>query len=41
MPTPIDHQVYPVIWQNDHVVLIDQNQLPNRYTVVTIYAAMT
>ena len=37
MPTPIDNQVYPVIWQDDHVVLIDQNQLPNRYTVVTIH----
>lgn len=37
MPTPIDDQVYPVIWQDDHVILIDQNQLPNRYIVVTIH----
>ncbi|MCG8362044.1 MAG: S-methyl-5-thioribose-1-phosphate isomerase [Pseudanabaenales cyanobacterium] len=32
-----ENQVYPVIWQDDHVVLIDQNQLPHRYTVVTIH----
>ena len=37
MTTPIDDQVYPVIWQDDHVVLIDQNQLPQRYIVVTIH----
>ena len=37
MPTPSDNQVFPVIWQDDHVILIDQNQLPNRYTVVTIH----
>ena len=37
MTTALDNQVYPVIWQDDHVVLIDQNQLPHRYTVVTIH----
>jgi methylthioribose-1-phosphate isomerase len=29
-------QVYPVIWQNDRVVLIDQTRLPAEYTVVEI-----
>jgi len=29
-------QVYPVIWQEDHVLLIDQNRLPNEYAVVEI-----
>ncbi|MEB3338674.1 MAG: S-methyl-5-thioribose-1-phosphate isomerase [Leptolyngbyaceae bacterium] len=28
--------VYPVIWQNDHVWLIDQNRLPTEYTLVEI-----
>lgn len=28
--------VYPVIWQKDHVLLIDQNRLPTEYTVVEI-----
>lgn len=29
-------QVYPVIWQKDHVLLIDQNRLPAEYTLVEI-----
>ena len=28
--------VYPVRWQNDRVLLIDQNRLPNEYTHVEI-----
>ncbi len=28
--------VYPVCWQNDRVLLIDQNRLPNEYTQVEI-----
>jgi methylthioribose-1-phosphate isomerase len=28
--------VYPVTWQQDHVRLIDQNRLPNEYSVVEI-----
>jgi methylthioribose-1-phosphate isomerase len=31
-----DTNVYPVLWQGDHLVLIDQRQLPERYNVVTI-----
>ena len=30
------NQVYPVIWQEDRVVLIDQTRLPAEYTVVEI-----
>lgn len=29
-------QVFPVIWQDDRVLLIDQNRLPNEYTMVQI-----
>lgn len=29
-------QVYPVIWQDDRVLLIDQNRLPNEYAFVEI-----
>lgn len=29
-------QVYPVIWHNDRVLLIDQTRLPNEYAVVEI-----
>jgi hypothetical protein len=32
-----DSHVYPVIWQTDHIVLIDQRQLPDRYIVVSIH----
>ncbi len=30
------HQVFPVIWQRDHVLLIDQNRLPAEYALVEI-----
>jgi methylthioribose-1-phosphate isomerase len=29
-------QVYPVIWNEDRVLLIDQNRLPTEYTFVEI-----
>jgi methylthioribose-1-phosphate isomerase len=29
-------QVYPVIWQEDSVLLIDQTRLPTEYTFVEI-----
>jgi len=32
-PTP---QVYPVIWHEDHILLIDQNRLPTEYVIVEI-----
>ncbi|MBD1925175.1 S-methyl-5-thioribose-1-phosphate isomerase [Trichocoleus sp. FACHB-90] len=32
----ITNQVYPVIWNQDRVLLIDQNRLPNEYTFVEI-----
>lgn len=28
--------VYPVVWQNNHVLLIDQTKLPKEYSVVSI-----
>ncbi|NJL44956.1 MAG: S-methyl-5-thioribose-1-phosphate isomerase [Leptolyngbyaceae cyanobacterium SM2_3_12] len=31
-----DTHVYPVLWQDDHLVLIDQRQLPERYHIVSI-----
>ncbi|MGB3206856.1 MAG: S-methyl-5-thioribose-1-phosphate isomerase, partial [Crinalium sp.] len=30
------NQVYPVIWKDDRVLLIDQNKLPTEYTFVEI-----
>jgi len=30
------NQVYPVVWQSDHVVLIDQTRLPEEYDAVQI-----
>ena len=30
------NQIYPVIWQDDHVYLIDQTRLPEEYTQVII-----
>jgi methylthioribose-1-phosphate isomerase len=36
MTTPGTQSVFPVIWQDDHVQLIDQTQLPRRYGVVEI-----
>ncbi|HBS67633.1 MAG TPA: S-methyl-5-thioribose-1-phosphate isomerase, partial [Cyanobacteria bacterium UBA11153] len=35
MTSPIT-QVYPVVWQDDRVMLIDQTQLPNKYAIVEI-----
>ena len=32
-----DTHVYPVRWQDDHLVLIDQRQLPERYNIVAIH----
>jgi methylthioribose-1-phosphate isomerase len=32
----LTRQVYPVVWQNDHVVLIDQTRLPLEYDAVQI-----
>jgi len=29
--------VFPVVWQHDHVVLIDQRQLPEQYVVVSLH----
>ncbi|MGK7900982.1 MAG: S-methyl-5-thioribose-1-phosphate isomerase [Hormoscilla sp.] len=34
--TSTSTQVYPVIWNQDHVLLIDQNRLPTDYSVVAI-----
>jgi methylthioribose-1-phosphate isomerase len=31
--------VYPVIWKDDRVLLIDQTRLPNDYEVVDIHQA--
>ncbi|MGB7414864.1 MAG: S-methyl-5-thioribose-1-phosphate isomerase [Thermosynechococcaceae cyanobacterium] len=32
----LNHPVYPVLWCDDHVQLIDQTKLPNEHTVVEI-----
>ncbi|WP_035986354.1 S-methyl-5-thioribose-1-phosphate isomerase [Leptolyngbya sp. KIOST-1] len=37
MIAPSDTHVYPVLWQDDHLVLIDQRQLPERYNIVSIH----
>ncbi|MGB3312479.1 MAG: S-methyl-5-thioribose-1-phosphate isomerase [Nodosilinea sp.] len=37
MIAPNDTHVYPVLWQDDHLVLIDQRQLPERYNIVSIH----
>jgi methylthioribose-1-phosphate isomerase len=37
MLTSRANQVYPVIWHNDSVSLIDQTRLPNEYTFVEIH----
>lgn len=34
--TPTTQQVFPVVWQNDRVYLIDQNRLPAEFTWVDI-----
>jgi len=31
-----DNQIYPVVWQDDRVLLIDQTRLPKEYSLVTI-----
>ncbi|MBE9177313.1 S-methyl-5-thioribose-1-phosphate isomerase [Oculatella sp. LEGE 06141] len=36
MTISLPAQVYPVIWQDDHVLLIDQTRLPNEFDVVQI-----
>lgn len=36
MSPTVEQQVFPVLWQDDQVLLIDQNQLPNSYTLVAI-----
>ncbi len=36
MATSAFHPVYPVVWQDDHVRLIDQTRLPQDYGVVEI-----
>ncbi|ASC71487.1 Methylthioribose-1-phosphate isomerase [Halomicronema hongdechloris C2206] len=36
MVDSVDTHVYPVVWQTDHVLLVDQNKLPEEYTVVSI-----
>ena len=33
----LQNQVYPVIWQDDRVLLIDQTRLPNEYALVDIH----
>ena len=35
-PTSVAQSIYPVVWQDDHVRLIDQTQLPGRYGLVEI-----
>ncbi|MEO1068758.1 MAG: S-methyl-5-thioribose-1-phosphate isomerase, partial [Cyanobacteria bacterium J06638_6] len=37
MIAPSDTRVYPVLWQDNHLALIDQRQLPERYTLVSIH----
>ncbi|HIK44452.1 MAG TPA: S-methyl-5-thioribose-1-phosphate isomerase [Leptolyngbyaceae cyanobacterium M65_K2018_010] len=37
MVVSADTHVYPVLWQTDHLVLIDQRQLPERYHIVSIH----
>jgi methylthioribose-1-phosphate isomerase len=32
----LDTRVFPVTWQGDHILLIDQRQLPEQYGIVTI-----
>ena len=31
-----DNQIYPVVWQDDRVLLIDQTRLPEEYSLVAI-----
>lgn len=32
----LNSQIYPVVWQHDKVLLIDQTRLPNEYSIVEI-----
>lgn len=32
----LPHQIYPVIWQDEHVLLVDQTRLPAEYAVVEV-----
>lgn len=32
----LSHQIYPVIWQDEHVLLVDQTRLPAEYAVVEV-----
>lgn len=32
----LSHQIYPVIWQDPHVLLVDQTRLPHEYAVVEV-----
>ncbi|MEM0982108.1 MAG: S-methyl-5-thioribose-1-phosphate isomerase [Cyanobacteria bacterium P01_H01_bin.58] len=32
----LETHVYPVVWQDDHVLLIDQTKLPKEYSIVSI-----
>lgn len=36
MTQALETHVYPVFWQDDHVLLIDQRKLPKEYAVVSI-----
>jgi len=36
MAEALETHVYPVRWQNDHLLLIDQSKLPKEYAVVSI-----
>lgn len=36
MTEDVGTHVYPVLWQDEHVLLIDQNQLPQDYALVSI-----
>ena len=36
MAATTTHQVYPVVWESDRVLLIDQNRLPTDYVLVAV-----
>ncbi|MGF1460309.1 MAG: S-methyl-5-thioribose-1-phosphate isomerase [Leptolyngbyaceae cyanobacterium] len=36
MAETLETHVYPVLWQNEHVLLIDQRKLPKEYAIVSI-----
>ena len=33
----LQNQVYPIVWQDDRVLLIDQTRLPNEYALVDVH----